>query len=229
MSNKITAITAQKRNRQRVNIYLDGEYAFSLARIVAAWLQVGQEIDEEKISHLRAEDSREKAYQQALRTLNVRARSQAEIRQNLEEHGFLEADISYTLEKLSDSGLIDDARFAADWIENRNTFRPRSRRALVMELKQRGVEEEVIEESLQDLDETEMAFQAALKAGKKYTGMEWQDFRRKLSGHLGRRGFNYETTAQAVQRAWNALHSTPPDPSGVLKSMKRMEGNEVTR
>ena len=49
---KITALTAQKRNPNRVNIYIDGEYAFSLARIVAAWLRVGQELDEEKLKKL---------------------------------------------------------------------------------------------------------------------------------------------------------------------------------
>ena len=229
MGRKITAITAQKRNRQRVNIYLDGEYAFSLARIVAAWLQVGQQMDDDKITRLQADDTLEKAYQQALRNLNVRARSQEEIRQNLEEHGFSETDISHTLERLSGSGLLNDARFAADWVENRNEFRPRSRRALEFELRQRGIQEQVIEQSLQELDESELAFQAAIKAGRKYSGLEWQDFRRKLSGHLGRRGFTYEVTAEAVRRAWNTLHSTPPGDSEVSQSLTQLEDNEATR
>jgi hypothetical protein len=62
MERKITAIAIQKRNRERVNIYLDGEYAFGLARIVAAWLQVGQFLSEEKIVDLQSEDGQESVY-----------------------------------------------------------------------------------------------------------------------------------------------------------------------
>ena len=51
---EITAIKLQRRNHQRVNIYLNGQFAFGLARIVAAWLQVGQNISHEKIEQLRA-------------------------------------------------------------------------------------------------------------------------------------------------------------------------------
>ena len=57
---KITAIVVQKRSPNRVNIYLDGEFAFGLARIVAAWLRTGQELSEEKIEQLQAEEARER-------------------------------------------------------------------------------------------------------------------------------------------------------------------------
>ena len=59
---KITAIEVQKRSPNRVNIHLDGEFAFGLARIVAAWLRVGQDLSEEKIEQLQADDARERAY-----------------------------------------------------------------------------------------------------------------------------------------------------------------------
>ena len=62
---KITALVVQKRNPNRVNVHLDGEYAFGLARIVAVWLRVGQELDEEKLKRLQVEDARERAVQQA--------------------------------------------------------------------------------------------------------------------------------------------------------------------
>ncbi len=71
MNYEITALKLQKRNRQRVNVYLDGEFAFGLARIVAAWLAVGQEIDDQKIAQLQQEDAREVAYQRALKFLTI--------------------------------------------------------------------------------------------------------------------------------------------------------------
>ena len=125
MNHKITALTIQKRNRQRVNVFLDGEYAFGLARIVAAWLQVGQEISAEKITQLQIEDEREVAYQRALRLIQIRPRTATEIRQNLHRHALAPENIEYTLTRLQDSGLLNDASFAQHWVENRSDLRPR--------------------------------------------------------------------------------------------------------
>src|SRR5512144_2074949 len=98
MMRKITAIEVQKKSPNRVNIHLDGEFAFGLARIVAAWLRVGQELSEEKIEQLQTEDAREGAFQQAMLFLSYRARSESEIRQNLRKHEFSEPVIEHTLE-----------------------------------------------------------------------------------------------------------------------------------
>ncbi len=90
MIRRITALKLQKHNHQRVNVYLDGEYAFGLTRIVAAWLAVGTELAEEKIAQLQAEDGREMAYQRALNLINFRPRTEVEIRQNLRRHNLEE-------------------------------------------------------------------------------------------------------------------------------------------
>ena len=97
---KITAIQAQKNRPDRVNIHLDGEFAFGLARITAAWLRVNAELDDEKIGQLQAEDARERALQQAMLFLSYRARSESEIRQNLRKHEIPEEVIETTLERL---------------------------------------------------------------------------------------------------------------------------------
>jgi regulatory protein len=83
---KITAIEPQKHDPDRVNIHLDGNYAFGLTRITATWLKIGQELSDDKIASLQAEDGRERAYQQAMLFLSYRARSESEIRQNLGKH-----------------------------------------------------------------------------------------------------------------------------------------------
>ena len=80
MSHRITALKLQKRNRQRVNVYLDGDFAFGLARIVAAWLHVGQELSDEKIEQLLAEDAKEVAYHRL--SSQIRSRSASEIIKN---------------------------------------------------------------------------------------------------------------------------------------------------
>ena len=206
---KITALKRQKRNAQRISVYLDGEFAFGLSRFAAAWLEVGQELTPEKIRQLRETDEREVAYQRALNYLSYRPRSEREVRQNLQKHDTPEAVIDETLDRLRRNGLVDDLQFAKDWVENRSTFRPRGRRALAAELRQKGIARETIEAALQNLDEDALAYQAAVKQARKYENLEWADFRRKMNAFLARRGFNYETAKSAVEHVWETRDQQP--------------------
>jgi len=202
---KITALVVQKRNPNRVNVHLDGEYAFGLARIVAVWLQVGQELDEEKLKRLQVEDARERAVQQALLFLSYRARSESEIRQNLRKHEMPEEVIEETIARLRQDGLANDGQFAQAWVENRSTFRPRSRRMLAMELRQKGLDDEAVSSALEDVDDEPLAYEAAKKRAPRLKALEWVDFRKKLSEFLARRGFSYSVIAPVVTRIWNEL------------------------
>lgn len=208
MPGTITALQAQKRNPQRINIFLDGEFAFGLARIVAAWLQVGQALSDEKIAALQAEDAREAAYQRALRFIQYRDRSQAEVEQNLRQHKIADEVIAEVIARLKRSHLLDDRRFAEKWTENRSEFRPRSRRALTYELRQRGLSGEVIEAAVAQVDDESMAYQAGLKKAPRLSNLEWSEFRQKMYAYLARRGFDYETSNSAVSRLWAELHDT---------------------
>jgi len=209
---KITAITVQKKNPDRVNIYLDGEFAFGVARITAAWLKNGDLLSEEKIARLLAEDEREWAYQQSLLYLSYRARSEKEIRQNLRKHEVSEEVIEETLERLRKAGLANDNEFAQTWVENRSTFRPRSKRALSIELRQKGLDNETIQASLSNVDEEALAYQAGSKRAPRFKNLEWSEFRKKLSEFLARRGFSYSVTSPVVSRLWSEMHaeSEPP-------------------
>lgn len=204
---KITALEVQRKNPNRVNVHLDGEFAFGLARIVAAWLRVGQELSDTKIEQLVSEDGREWAYQQAMLFLSYRPRSEAEIRQNLRKHEIPEAVIEHTLERLRQAGLANDDQFAQAWVENRNTFRPRSRRMMAMELKQKGLADEAIQSAVQSVDDEASAYEAAQKRAARFKGLEWNEFRKKLSEFLARRGYSYSVIAPVVTRIWNATHT----------------------
>jgi len=204
---KITAIVAQKKHPNRVNIHLDGEFAFGLARITAAWLRVGQELDKKKIKQLQAEDAKERALQQALLFLSYRARSESEIRQNLRKHEIPDAVIEETLERLRKDGLADDSHFASAWVENRSTFRPRSRRMMALELRQKGLDDESMRSALETVDDEALAYEAALKRAPRFKGLEWSMFRKKLSEFLARRGFPYSVVAPVVSRVWNEAHA----------------------
>jgi regulatory protein len=200
---KITALKLQKRNHQRVNVHLDGEFAFGLSRIVAAWLEVGQELSEEKIAQLQAEDENEVAFQRAVKFIGYRMRAEAEVWDKLKDNDYPEEVIRAVVRRLQRDGLVDDERFAQIWVENRAEFHPRSHRALAYELRQKGIPEEVITETLAEtIEDKELAYKAGLKQSRKLKNLEWPDFRRRLGGFLARRGFSYDVVAPVVDRIW---------------------------
>ena len=207
MDHTITAIKVQKHNPQRVAIYLDGEYAFGLARILAAWLSVGRTLSDEEVDKFKAQDTQEAAYLNALHLLNYRARSSVEIQKRLAEKGYAESVVAQVLDRLQKNGLINDAQFAQTWVENRGAFRPRSRRALAIELRRKGVAEDTIEQALNETaDEDNLAYQAAQRQAERLANLEKREFRMKLSAFLGRRGFNFDTILPVVDRLWSEHH-----------------------
>lgn len=212
MTKVITAITAQKRNTQRLNISLDGEYAFSLDRLTATWLKVGRKLSPEEIVSLQEKDEQEVAFNRALRYLSYRARSEAEMRKYLSDKGFSDHVSQTVIDRLKDERLINDPRFAQDWIDNRVSFRPRSQTQLRFELRNKGLSEDLIEDALQeaDLDDIELACVAGKKLVGRYARLGWLDFRQKLGAALARRGFSYETVRSVTRQLWDECQTQTP-------------------
>ena len=207
MAGTITALKVQKRNPQRVNVYLDGRYAFSLAAIEAAKLHRGQILSDKDIEQLKGRDSFEKAHDRALRFLSYRPRSEAEVRSYLQDKGTSPAIEDEVIERLTRADLLDDLAFARFWVENRESFKPRSVRMLQYELRQKGLSEETIAQALADLDEEESAYRAGLRRGSRLTRLDEVSFRQKLVAYLLRRGFPYEVVNSVVERAWQELRA----------------------
>lgn len=190
MQRKITSLKAQKRNPQRVNVFLDGEYAFGLTRYVAAWLQTGQELDNDRIAQLLAEDEVETAHQQAIRFINYRPRTEYETQKKLSELGYSDDVILIIIERLKNVGLIDDNNYASSWITDRIMNHPTSPRFMSFELRRRGVDQEIIDSALADIDETQLAFKLSKK---KIRTLKFNDpiyIKNKLYSYLYRQGFD---------------------------------------
>ena len=225
MDREITAIEPQKRNPQRVSIYLDGQFAFGLSRFVAAWLEPGRKLSETEIEKLQHDDTYEIALQKAVQFINHRPRSIEETRRRLEEKGFDDAVIETTLQKLVDQHWLNDLDFSRQWVENRNAFRPRSDRLLSYELRQKGVAEDVIGQALDQYggDEDELAYQAGMKKAKQCQQETRLDFLKKVGGYLGRRGFHYGIVKPTVERLWQEF-GLPAQ--GRLDETGKMERND---
>ncbi|MEJ2013164.1 MAG: RecX family transcriptional regulator [Anaerolineales bacterium] len=207
MSGLITALKPQK-SKQRVNVFIDHAYRFSLDRGVAARLKAGQSLTEEEISQLSRKDEEQRAYLRAVRYLSRRPHAEQEIRNKLSRNGFAEPVLSRTLERLREAELVDDVAFARTWVENRLTFRPRSARALRIELKRKGVPSEAIEQALDGFEEEQAAVLAAEKGVRKYRHLSDEVARKRLMAYLVRRGFNYSVVKQALKQVMHqAIHS----------------------
>jgi regulatory protein len=199
MAGKITELRFQKRNKDRVNVYLDGQFAFGLAAIKAAHLKVGQELDDADIARLQKQDEIERVYERALNFLSYRPRSEAEVRRNLRGKDVENQVIESVVERLTQAGLLDDREFARYWVENRAQFKPRGARALRQELREKGIPDAVVTETLESFDEEDAARRVAQTGARRMARLEPRDFRRKLSAYMVRRGFSYAVIKPLVE------------------------------
>jgi SOS response regulatory protein OraA/RecX len=76
-----------------------------------------------------------------------------------------------------------------------------------MELRQKGISNEAIDETLSDVDEDSLAYQAALTQSRKYANLDWLAFRQKMSAFLARRGFNYEVAKPVIEQVWSEMQA----------------------
>lgn len=207
----VTALEVQKRNKERANVFIDGEYAFSLSLMEAAQLRKGQALTEVEIAALRDEDAVVQAVDSAAHFLGYRPRSTTEVRRNLTEKEFAAAVIDAAIERLTAMGYLNDETFARYWIQNRGEFKPLSQRALRQELRQKGVDNAVIDTVLEDVGEADLAYKAAISQTKRFKRLSRKEFHTKLANFLQRRGFAYRTARDVIQRLVDELEAEDPD------------------
>ena len=205
MAGTISSLQQQKNNPERVSVFIDGEFAFGVTLDTAARLAKGQFLSDAEIAALQTDDEHDRAYQSALHFLGSRPRSTTEVQRNLQEKGFGEDALAAAIARLVEHHYLDDEEFARYWLDNRSRFRPRSARAIRYELRQKGVESDAIDAALEGMDEDDAAWDAATSKLDRWRNLPEDEFERKLSGFLARRGFGYATVRRTVQRAWKAV------------------------
>jgi regulatory protein len=201
---KITDIKVAKGREKRVKVFLDGEPALDLLAETARpeGLKTGQEIDRSRLDTLESQDRVQRCFNAALRLLGYRPRSEKEIRQRLQRHGFDGEYLNKAIDRLKEQGLVDDIAFARFWKDNRETFSPRSRRMTKLELRRKGLSSDIIEQVSGEIDDGESAYRAAVKRAPRLAGTDYQEFRRRLGAYLGRRGFSYSIIKEITEKVW---------------------------
>lgn len=207
----ITALELQKRNKQRVNVFVDGEYVFSLTLDDAARLHKGQTLTQTEIDALRDADEVVRAVDRAARFIAYRPRSEQEVRRNLQDKDVPAPVIDAAVTRLQQLGYLDDRAFADFWVKNRNTFRPSSERALRYELRQKGVSDRIISDVLAEAETDDAAYRAAQGQIRRLRGLTRREFRAKLNGFLQRRGFSFSDARSTIERFIEELEHEDPD------------------
>ncbi len=200
---KITAIRAARGRGKRARVFLDEGHALTLtaAVVLEEGLSVGQELTAARIEGLLGFDSVRRCVDSALRLLDYRPRSEFELETRLKRR-FDDEVVRAALKRLKERSLVDDAEFARFWKDNRESFSPRSRRLVGLELRRKGVDGGTIDGVLRDMDDEENAYRAAMAKGRNLSRDDYGEFRRKLAGYLARRGFGYGVITRVVERVW---------------------------
>lgn len=195
---KITAIKAQVKNQERVSVYVDEKYAFSLThnQLLEQKIHTGLELDDARLSELKAASEFGKAFDRILNYLMIRPRSQKEVRDYCWRKQITPEDCQAIMDKLIARGYLDDAKFARAWVESRRLTKASSKRKLQLELRQKGVSDELIAQALESSEYDE---QTALRdmITKKRRLSRYQDDQ-KLLQYLVRQGFAYDTVKELL-------------------------------
>lgn len=203
--NIVTDLTTQKRNKERLNVFIDGRYAFSLAVAAATGLKIGQSLSAEDMADLKTADTYYQAKQQAVRLLSYRPRSVQEVTQKLVQKGYDDLVIERVVDHLQAVELLNDRAFADYWVEQRHTFKPRSRLALSHELQKKGINRRVIETAVAAVDEHEAAHRAVTTKIWQWRDLSQEAFEQKVGQYLQRRGFSYDIIRPVLQQTWQTV------------------------
>jgi regulatory protein len=138
----------------------------------------------------------------AYRYLSYRPRSEAEIRQYLHRRRFADEVAEKAIAQLREQNLSDDFSFAKFWTDNRLSFRPKSKRLIKKELRDKKVAAEIIEQVTKDIDDEEIAYKLGSSRMPALAHLDYPDFYRRLSSYLTYRGFGYEAVKRTAALLW---------------------------
>jgi Uncharacterized protein conserved in bacteria len=212
---KITALTSQQKDPNRINVMVDGAYRFSLDifQMADLGIRVGKDYTEQELVDLETESQFGKLYARALEYCLMRPHSAREVRDYLyrktrttkvrhrktgevkERPGVSQTVADRVFERLSDKGYIDDEKFARYWVENRNLKKGASKRKLQAELQAKGVERSVIERLLGESERTDQSELAKVIEKKRRRYPDEQ----KFIQYLARQGFSYDDIKEALR------------------------------
>ncbi|MCY8406344.1 recombination regulator RecX [Bacillus sonorensis] len=199
----ITKISAQKNNKDRVNIFLDEKYAFSVDMdvLVKFDLRKGKLLDELDVIEIQYGDDIKKGFNKALDYLSYRMRSTKEVKDHLKKKGVADSAVTEIIHMLKSHKYLDDREFAAAYVSTHRKTSGKGPDVLYKELQLKGIDEDLIQEALRSFTFSEQVAAAVkyaeklLKKGKKLSSRETKQ---AIEQQLIRKGFSFEAISAAL-------------------------------
>ncbi len=203
---EITSVDRNKKNKDKLSVYIDDKYCFSIDEedFLRLNLYEKREVSEEEISYIKNGVNYRSAKAAAVKFLSLKHRCEKEIRNKLEAEGFDEDIIDSAVEELKAMGYINDRIYAQKYIHDRSKLKPKSKKFLRLELRNRGVSDNIIDEVMEewDTDEDAVAFGLAKKKFGKYD-IKDEKVVKKIYSFLQHRGYSFETIETVVKNFGN--------------------------
>lgn len=202
--NIITKIEVGKRNKERVNIYIDNEYAFSISAelVYKENIKVKDEINVERLKKLADEDNYIKCKNSALKIIERTYKSEKELRDKLVLKGYDDHIIKQTINFLREYNLLNDTNYAKMYVKDRS--RNQGKNKIKYKLIQKGIDENIIEEELNKIDKDEIkkvVYEMALKKYRVLSKRENDNYKltQKLYRFLMGKGYDYDLIKDVVK------------------------------
>lgn len=200
----ITLIEQQKRRKNRYNIFLNHEYAFSIHEdvLVKHRLSKGLQIDEGRLSQLIHDEEQQNAFLQAIRFISHKPRSKKEIENKLSQNGYEEEIIQVVMHKLMEQKYVDDQEYAKALTEYRIHSQKKGRRWIMQELVHKGIPKSFADQAIEQINEEteyQLAYELGSKRWERQTG-SLLDRKRKVAGFLLRRGYTNDLVNRVISK-----------------------------
>ena len=202
----ITRLVQGKKNPNRVNLYLDDQFAFALSidEVAKHSLKKGLNLSDDQIEGIKDTDETEYVYAKLLNFLSYRPRTTKEVRDRLYKYDVKEVDKQDILiDKLKSKGYLDDLAFARWFVESRNKSRPRSKRYLSAELSAKGIAKDIIQAVSGQIGDESVTIRHLLdkKLGTPHK-LEIAE-KQKIIGYLARQGYAWDKISEVV-KSWES-------------------------
>ncbi len=194
---EITAIQAQVKDKERCNIYLDGQFYCGLkAETVYRYqLQVGQKIEQSRLEEIQFENEKMQALDKAFSYLSATMKTERQMRDYLCKKGYLPSVCDYVLEKLYYYKLLDDKLYTKQYIKSAS--KTKGARRISLELRQKGVDVDMIDDALITIEDAEQRAKEMLAKYMRHKTNTKENLA-KAFRYLLSRGFNYDDVKSAL-------------------------------
>ena len=200
----VSAVEPQKRNKNRYNVFVDGDYAASLGAeaLVTFGIREGAAVNTDTLKEAVSRDNAQYAFDSAVKLIAHKMRTRAELKDRLMERGIDEMAVEDALDKLASYGYVDDAAFAGEYVRSAMQTGRWGRKAVEYRLKDKGIEQSVIDEALMEYteeDEKRIARKQLQAAAGRLKGVEARKARQKEYAALARHGFDYSVISELLE------------------------------